>query len=188
MTTATKDLIPDPNVDPIVDPVSVPTPDLVSDPIPEQTPDSVRDPILEPIPEPTSEPRTSITRNNEKSGNGVAHEIPAANSTNENSWQQAEQIEEYNFTTEDHASRAHILYSLPNLESLPRHSSSMVSYLSVSQRKLCFNNSKSTPEDGEIQSRMRTTEKRIADLPIQLQNRFQILQRGRQGPLSTKSL
>lgn len=88
-------------------------------------------------------------------------------------------IEGHCLSVEDHASRAHILYSLSNLNSLPRRSSSTISYLNASMRK-AHRTSESpasqTGEQEEIESRVRSTEKRIAHMPMQLHNRFQILQ------------
>lgn len=101
------------------------------------------------------------------------------------------QIEGHSLTDEDRRSRDHIHYNLPKLNSLPRRSSASMTYLSASQRKL-RRNEKSTAETDEIQSHLRATEERIASVPIQLFNRFQVLQRGslRQGaaPHATKSL
>lgn len=154
----------------------------------EPMPDPISDPKIPVAQQPISDTITPVTQN-EKSTNGEAHEIPAE--TNTNSRQQPiEQIEGYSLLAEVHASRVHILYNLPNLESLPRRSSSMISYLNALQRKLRLINNRSMSEDEKIQSRIRTTEERIANIPIQLQNRFQILQRGpsKQRAASTKSL
>lgn len=90
------------------------------------------------------------------------------------------QIEGHSITTVDHRGREHILYNLPNLNSLPKRSSNSMSYLTASQRKLRrrAENSTETAEDAdEIQSRLRATEERIASMTIQLFNRFQVLQR-----------
>lgn len=74
-----------------------------------------------------------------------------------------QRIEGHSLSVEDHISRAHILYSLPNLNSLPRRLLSEVSYLNISQRK-----TRQSPENGthsgeqtEIESRIRATEDRI---------------------------
>lgn len=93
-----------------------------------------------------------------------------------------QQIEEHSLSAKDHERRAHILYNLPSLESLPRRSSSSISYLNASQRKMRQRNGNNlTGEDDEIQSRLRTTEERIASVSIFLHDKFQILQRGTGG-------
>lgn len=89
------------------------------------------------------------------------------------------QIEGHRISTEDRRGRDHILYNLPNLNSLPRRSSASMSYLNASQRKTCQikDNGQATEEE-EIQSRLRAIEERIASVPILTFNRFQVLQRG----------
>lgn len=101
------------------------------------------------------------------------------------------QIEGHSLTAEDRRRRDHILYNLPNLNDLPRCSSASMTYLSASQRQLRQekDNSMAEAEETEIQSRLRVAEERIANVPINLFNRFQILQRGARGaPSTTKSL
>lgn len=100
-------------------------------------------------------------------------------STAESRTQPDLQIEGHNLFNEDHESKAHILYNLSGLDSLPRRSSSSISYLNASQKKL--RRSSLNPKmqgEMEILSRIRSTEERIANVPIRLQNMFQILQRG----------
>lgn len=85
------------------------------------------------------------------------------------------QIDGHSLSAEDHMSRAHILYNLSNLNSLPRRSSSTLTYLKASQRRLRREQfDKPSEDEAEIQSRIQTTENRIANVPIQLTNKFQI--------------
>lgn len=90
-------------------------------------------------------------------------------------------IEGHNLSVEDHARWAHILYNLTILDSLPRRSSSSISYLNASQRRIRWRKECHLIEEIEIQSCIRSTEERIAYVPIQLQNRFQALMGGRRG-------
>lgn len=88
------------------------------------------------------------------------------------------QIEGHSITIKDHRGRDHILYNLPNLNSLPKCSSTLMSYLSAFQRKLrrrAENSTETAVDADEIQSRPRAAEKHIASVPIQLFNRFQLL-------------
>lgn len=114
---------------------------------------------------------------------------PATSRVDENLWRM-NQIEGHSLTGEDRRSRDHILYNLPNLNSLPKRSSTSMSYLSASQRKIKRKNTSGEPTDeDEIQSRLRAAEERIACVPIHTFKRFQILQRGssRQGATPSKA-
>lgn len=120
-------------------------------------------------PDPNGEPTTTPKQSNQVAVEGASH-------TSGN--QDEMRIEGHPLSAKDHASRAHILYSLPNLNSLPKRSSSAASYLKVSQRNIYRGPASPTEiavEEGEIQSRIRSAEKRIALVPIKLYNRFQVL-------------
>lgn len=125
----------------------------------------------------TPDPNTSGKEIN-TSANGST-EIEPATSRIEEIVESHEQIEGHSLSVEDRRGRSHILYNLPNLNSLPRRSSSSMSYLSASQLKIRrMNVNFAATEDDEIQSKLRALEERIAKVPIQLFNRFQVLQRG----------
>lgn len=141
------------------------------------------DPLLNKDPKTPAQPKQSNQPETEK-----------ANSTSESTTQNQLQIEGHTLSPENHVSRSHILYSLTNLNILPRRSSPSISYLNASQRRMRQTDRpiENPTEMEEIQSKITSTEKRIALVPIQLQNRFQALQRrpGRKGgnPSGAKSL
>lgn len=160
--------------------------------IKDSTPPKVPDPVPNPTTDNLTKDLVTPARVTQNSSQKSLLPKPATSRVEENILTMT-QIEGHSISEEDRRGRDHILYNLPNLNSLPKRSSTSMSYLSASQRKSNRKKDGSLDVDKvEIQLRLKVAEERIASVPIQIFNWVQVLQRGasRQGatPSTTRSL